>query len=140
MNIRVRGWDTKKNQMYSPEEMGKDQLCLSPDGRGFVNVSGASTRLSKYYSHIKPLMSTGLKDKKRTEEYPEGQEIFEGDICEGVWQVDKTTIVRGFVKYYSRYGLYAIEQGEDNMRVMTNACWESCEVIGSVHANPELLK
>ena len=28
--------------------------------------------------------STGLKDSKRTEEYPEGQEIFEGDIVH-IW-------------------------------------------------------
>jgi len=34
------------------------------------------------HPNLVPLLYIGLKDKKRTKEYPEGQEIYEGDIVE----------------------------------------------------------
>ncbi len=77
--------------------------------------------------------STGLKDK-------EGAEIYEGDIAKGLWQIDKETSVKGVVVYYERYGMYAIETIQGGMAVMTGLCWESCEVIGNIHDNPELLE
>lgn len=40
--IKCGAWNTRQKAMHSPEEMGKDQLTLSPDGRGFINVSGDS--------------------------------------------------------------------------------------------------
>ena len=61
--IRFRGWDTRQKVMYSAEEMGQDQLTLSVDGRGFINVSGRSTKLSTFATHIIPMQYIGLKDK-----------------------------------------------------------------------------
>ena len=61
--IKFRAWDTAKKIMYSAGELGKDELCLNPDGRGFVNVSSADQRFSQYMRHIVPLQYTGLKDK-----------------------------------------------------------------------------
>ena len=60
--IKFRGWDTRKNVMYSAEEMGQDQLTISTDGRGFINVHGSSTKLSTFPTHIIPMQYTGLKD------------------------------------------------------------------------------
>ena len=67
--------------------------------------------------------STGRKDEKRTKEYPEGQEIFEGDIME----------------YYNA----CVRKGEDpNCQQVVRwnkrqACFEGCfnggEVIATIH-------
>ncbi len=70
---KYRGWDTRKNVMYSAEQMGRDQLTLSLDGRGFINVSGRSTKLSTFATHIIPMEYTGREDK-------DGVEIYEDSI------------------------------------------------------------
>ncbi len=61
--MKFRAWDTRRNKMWSAEEMGRDQLTLSPDGKGFINVHGKSTQLSTYLPHLIPLQHTGLKDE-----------------------------------------------------------------------------
>ena len=67
--IKFRAWDTKRNKMWSAEEMGQDQLTLSPDGRGFVNVNGMSTKFSQWMSHLIPEQYTNLTDKNSKEIY-----------------------------------------------------------------------
>ena len=71
--IKFRAWNKEICRMFSPEEMGKDELTINPDGRGFVNVSGTNTKLSQYYLHMIPLQCTGLKDQDETD-------IYEGDL------------------------------------------------------------
>lgn len=72
-NIKVRAWDTHRKKMWSAEELGKDQLTISPDGRGFVNINSLDTRLSEYLEHMVPLLFTTRKDE-------DGKEIYEGDV------------------------------------------------------------
>ncbi len=129
--LKVRGWDTKKNVMYSAEEMGRDQLTLSPDGRGFINVHGKSTRLSKFYDHIIPLQYTTLKDKN-------GKEGCQDDIAlcsdgkhglvvwkDGGWYLKKRSKVH--VDEWYQY-------------IVLSYCAESLEFVGNIHENPELME
>lgn len=58
--IKVKAWDTNRKKMHSAEEMGLEQLTLSPDGKGFINVHSADTKFSLYYPHLIPLLFTNL--------------------------------------------------------------------------------
>lgn len=88
-----------------------------------------------------PVMQyTGLKDKKRTKEYPEGQEIYEGDVVNvyhmtGVnW--DEVDFVEPKVITF-HVGMFSF--GPNNTVDMCSAIWK-CEVIGNIYENPELLE
>ncbi len=69
---------------------------------------------------------TGQKDKKRTEEYPEGQEIYEGDkVSSGFWG--------GTVEFVS--GAFKIVQPGYS----DSSNFDVTEIIGNVH-QPKLLE
>ena len=126
---KYRAWDTIRKVMYSAEELGADQETLSPDGRGFINVSGASTLLSQYHTNLLPLEYTGLKDKN-------GKEIYEGDIVRShyhniigkiVWDNDTSEGYTGFtIRYPDEVNPYKK--------------WWTLEVIGNIYENKELLE
>jgi len=128
--IKLRGWDTKKKRMYSAEEMGRDQLTLSPDGRGFINVHGRDTKLSKYYTYIIPLQYTGDKDKN-------GVEIYHDDLYKArnsiVYRVEMKVDGWGLFSGNSKCGVPSLYWM--NICEKTNG-----EVIGNIHQNPELLE
>lgn len=84
---------------------------------------------------------TGLKDKKRTEEYPDGQDIYEGDICHfgyhynGDYSVSANS---GIVKYED--GCYMLDCDDWIGLDMATISNIGIEVIGNLHQNPELLE
>ena len=131
--IKFRAWHKKQAKMYSPEEMGQDQLTLMPDGRGFANISGQDVRLSRIDNglHMIPMQYTGLKDKN-------GKEIYEGDIVTANYKV-----------MTSRYSV-VIRDGHTCLDARPSssvlsfhldiANTELYEVIGNIYENPKLLK
>ena len=73
--------------------------------------------------------STGLKDKKRTKEFPDGQMIYEGDYVKG--KNGYGSIATKEVSYLDG-AFYPVHKGE--------FFWTDIEIIGDVHTHPELLE
>ena len=77
---------------------------------------------------------TGLKDKKRTKEFPDGQPIYEGDVIEFL---DGITVVK------FEEGSFVLEALETfaGVGIKYNLAHHirTCEVVGNIHENPELL-
>jgi len=76
---------------------------------------------------------TGIKDKKRTKEYPEGQEIYEGAIV-------KVNSFPQPMEVYFKEGQFGWGRKLPECHTFAGFIKEDkIEVIGSVHENPELL-
>jgi uncharacterized phage protein (TIGR01671 family) len=125
--IKFRAWHSELQKMFSAEEMGEDQLTIMPDGRGFVNVSGASTRLSKFYTSMIPMQFTGLVDSK-------GVEIYEGDVVKYVMPAPDGMDTEYIEEVHFSYGSFDVDGCP--LYVVN----ETCEVIGNLYQHPSLLK
>lgn len=132
--IKFRAWHTIQKKMYSANELGQDQMTLSADGRGFVNVSGIDVRLSQFTGEkMIPLQYIGLKDKNK-------KEVYEGDILQAGG--DKGL----HYEVVFRNGSFAeIHRPDDHwihyFKDMVDNKEQICEeVIGNVWKNPELLE
>ena len=133
MMIKVRGWHTNRKKMFSAEQMGKDQLTLSVDGRGFINVHGGSQQFSTFITDMIPMQWVGIKDKN-------DKDVYMSDICRYKDDGDRTQI--GVVKdhgYYAGYIHALNSDDEGNYDIPIHNDYE-IEVLGNVWENPELLK
>jgi hypothetical protein len=84
-------------------------------------------------SEILAMQYTGLRDCKRTADYLEGQEIYEGDIIR--------------YKNGGEYSIAEVDYGLTEFRLTTHRGWHqfsraypNIEVIGNIHQHPELLE
>ncbi len=77
---------------------------------------------------------TGLRDCKRTKEYPEGQMIFEGDIV-----CFHGNLYDGIFSIVFADGCFRLGTKNGYSYTLQNLC-SALEVIGNIHDNLELLK
>ena len=126
---KYRAWDTVKKVMYSPDELGADQETLSADGRGFVNVSGISTRLSEFHTHLLPLDYIGLEDKN-------SKEIYEGDIVRFV--TDREELLE--IYWYEGTCGWQMKRIIGSGTMFIPNYIEYLEVIDNIYENSELIK
>ena len=117
--IKFRAWKKSANRMLDWAE-----LCAMPRLCNVLN--------GEYLEAV--MQYTGLHDKKRTEEYPDGQEIYEGDIVtedEQLWKI---------VWDVNKLAGFEAQNEDDENYYLGGAGWERCEVIGNIYENPELLE
>ena len=121
--IKFRAWNTGvKAMLHFSNPIGiadsKDRYGMFFKADEEKMYIGGSYEIMQY---------TGVKDNKRTEEYPEGQEIYEGDIvhvfggefCQGFWEHDEIITVKDI--------RYCWELGE----------FENTIVIGNIYESKE---
>lgn len=125
---KYRAWDTINKKMHlgvGVSNEGEAMILVSGEG-----MAGSDSHVETYRISDGLILSEwiGLRDKR-------GQMIYEGDICEnGDWEEDAHTYNYRIeeVKYIEDEA--AFYGYNDNMDGMT------CEVIGNIYENPELLK
>lgn len=116
---------------------------------GYTFDENLDVRTMQYIDFETTVQYTGLKDTKRTKEYPDGQEIYEGDIWKHRFEVIpkkagyKKVILKhgcfGFIPIFPKLchpddiGFKPFYDQEDDV------VWEG-EVIGNIHENPELME
>lgn len=130
--VKFNAWHKEQKKMYSAEELGRDQMTLMPDGRGFANISSLSTRLSRIDSNRKmvPLQYIGRTD-------PDGKELYHGDIVE--CYVDSCgKVLRGWIGEFC--GGFRLEGPIFDLGGIDNAWFGPLKKVGTIFENLELLE
>ena len=96
--------------------MGKDQLTIMPDGKGFINVHEKRTELSQFLPHLIPLEYTGRNDD-------DGKEIYEEDTVSHDSGTDKVIFDGGMFQLSKHDGRPLHE-------------YSNVKVIGNGYENP----
>lgn len=113
--IKFRAWHQKLKKWLDP-------YIVSVDGLGNIDVGGEET------DQVTIVLFTGLTDKN-------GKEIYRGDICKnGDWEKDA---------HAYNYRQEVVEWDNDNACFIGwnyNEDGMTCEVIGNIYENPELVK
>lgn len=130
--IKFRAWDTKRKKMWSAEEMGRDELTINPDGRGFVNVNDTSTKLSSYLPYFIPLQYIGKKDKH-------GNEVYEGHVCRFYPDPEEPQFFHGLAYIDNdcvggSWKIISCDNEGGKLRLDSSSFWnDDFEIVGSIY-------
>lgn len=131
--IKFRAWDKKNRIMVSVDELH------FPQG-GIMVFDGCCSR-GWEGKDFELMQFTGLRDSKRTAEYPEGQEIYEGDIVrdisESIYSREPNIFI-GSIDWDDVNLTYRIQRKNGNFIYLCEA--DDYEVVGNIHDNPTLLE
>lgn len=142
--IKFRVWNpTLKIMVNDVNGINIGEYVVAEIVHGMLNATYLAE--SGLWKDAEIMQFTGLRDSKQTKEYPNGQPIYEGDICSVInpWgEADKPCIVA----YDEKVGgyTYSPEYGYGDFDISTIG-WAMdigyrFEVIGNVHDKTDLLE
>jgi transposase-like protein len=125
-----RAWHTGEKKLYpvlGVDWLHRKLLTLLSAGTAWLDLK-----------HFVLMEWSGLRDRKRTPEYPDGQKIYGGDIVQFPINLDgKLTMVRGTVVFERESGWFSIPEIDDGEVLALHN--DECEVIGTIYENPNLI-
>lgn len=161
--IKFRAWDSKAKIIFPVHELcynkisnkleafyGVDIHDKDSDSSGDVLYGGSIKKMTgnPLAPRYELMQFTGLHDFKRTEEYPEGQEIYEGDIFPDHFNSKNFGVVK-FGEYRNPWmddkhgghvGFYIEWENDKGLNRKDLTYWAKISVvIGNVCENPGLL-
>lgn len=128
--IKFRAWDKLNKEMVFLDYIWNDHW-YDKDGKATIDNCNSVMREKIYNKQLILMQFTGLKDKN-------GKDIYEGDIVQGNVGDDADF---GKVEVYWRSGGFGVKNKftEVDPDSITFVDLESCEVIGNIYENPNLL-
>lgn len=142
--IEFRAWLKEEKKIVGVEEIDFiGQKSIAYDEIEYRYTDKEPFHYTRWvdFEDIELMQSSGLRDKTRTKEYPEGKKIFEGDIvkCKVYsldnehWEIDSI----GQVMYDDDCCAYFIKFDESCIHL--TSAWD-LKVIGNIYENKELLE
>lgn len=138
--IKFRAWIPDN---YAP---GLKGMIYDYTDKNVFRIAGFDSK------HVKVMQFTGLKDGKRTKEFPEGQEIYDGDIvrtpatphltCDylvGVVEWSQDMFSNWYAEYYVNWHGRR-ETHNSSFHELEKSKLFPLTVIGNIYENPELLE
>lgn len=128
-DIEFRAWDNEKHRMLSGEAI---EISFGQANFGVYDLKESPNCLGDKDDFLL-MQHTGLKDKKRTKEFPEGHKIFEGDIIKAKLASRHCSIMNA-VFYSEEHAAFACPNG--SLISLLHDLYD-IEVIGNIHENPD---
>ena len=136
-DLEFRAWLEREKKMVSVREINfaGEQISFETD----------DSILFASFDEIKLMQWIGLRDNTRTEEFPEGKEIFEGDIVQIKDDWDTYGMNAGEIyEVYFNAGGFRLKPKYDVYKRGARGFWlddgNDVTVLGNVYENPELLE
>ncbi len=137
--VLYRLWDNENNCYYEEGRRGKGHGWYWFNVTSNGNIITGCDDVIDEPAHVDNWVLeqyTGLRDSKRTPEYPEGQRVFEGSLIKYrglVFIIEWDDDWSGF--------LFRCPEWKKNQHSWHFDCDTACqcEVIGNIHQNPELI-